>query len=97
MIIALIPCRLESKRLKKKALLRLENIPVITHVLKRSLLCKYLDKVVVCTDSNKIIAEVKKNKGLYFKSKKKTRKWNRENCRISHKQKNKIYYRYSGR
>jgi len=71
MIIALIPCRLESKRLKKKALLRLENIPVITHVLKRSLLCKYLDKVVVCTDSNKIIAEVKKNKGLYFKSKKK--------------------------
>ena len=55
MIIALIPCRLESKRLKKKALLKIEDIPVITHVLKRSLLCKYLDKVVVCTDNNRII------------------------------------------
>lgn len=71
MIIALIPCRLESKRLSKKALLRLEGIPIITHVLKRSLLCKHLDKVVVCTDNNQIISEVKKNKGLYFRSKKK--------------------------
>ena len=73
MIIALIPCRLESKRLYKKALLRLEGIPIITHVLKRSLLCKHLDKVVVCTDNNQIIAEVKKNKGLYFRSKKNTK------------------------
>ena len=71
MIIALIPCRLHSKRLKKKALLKIENLPVITHVLKRAKLCNALDKIVVFTNSNKIIKEVKSNKCLYFKSKKK--------------------------
>ena len=61
MIIALIPCRLHSKRLKKKALLKIENLPVITHVLKRAKLCNALDKIVVCTNSNKIIKDISIN------------------------------------
>ena len=49
--IGLIPVRLNSKRLRKKALLNIEGYPMIIHTLKRSLLSKKLDRVIVCTDS----------------------------------------------
>ena len=60
MILALIPCRLESKRLKNKALLKLENITIIEHVIKRAQLCKFIDQIAVCTNSN-LITKVAKN------------------------------------
>ena len=50
----LIPGRLESSRLPKKALLKLHDLPMIVHVAKRSKLSKELDFVVVCTDSPEI-------------------------------------------
>ena len=53
-IIGLIPSRLGSKRLPGKALAKISEMPVIVHVAKRAALSKYLDKVVVCTDSNEI-------------------------------------------
>ena len=54
MIIALIPSRLNSKRLNKKPLLVIDGLPIIIHTLKRVQLCKKVDKVIVCTDSREI-------------------------------------------
>tara|TARA_B100001250_G_C19804904_1_gene792819 strand:- start:1790 stop:2524 length:735 start_codon:yes stop_codon:yes gene_type:complete len=63
MILGLIPSRLNSKRLKNKPLLKIDGLPIIIHTLKRSMLSKKLDKIIVCTDSNKIVDVVKKNGG----------------------------------
>ena len=41
-ILALIPTRLNSRRLPAKALLPINNIPLIMHVYKRALLSKKL-------------------------------------------------------
>jgi 3-deoxy-manno-octulosonate cytidylyltransferase (CMP-KDO synthetase) len=52
--IILIPTRLNSKRLKNKALLTIEGLPLIVHTYKRALLSKKANDVYVCTDSIKI-------------------------------------------
>jgi len=54
MILALIPSRLNSKRLKQKPLLKIDKLPMIIHTLKRTQLAKKIDRVIVCTDSIKI-------------------------------------------
>ncbi len=54
MIIGLIPSRFNSKRLKQKALLEIDNLPLIVHSFKRASLSKKLDKVIVCTDDKRI-------------------------------------------
>ena len=54
MIIGLIPSRLNSKRLKNKSLVEIDGLPMIVHTFKRAMLAKKLDKVIVCTDSEKI-------------------------------------------
>ena len=58
-ILGLIPTRLGSKRLPAKALLPINNFPLIIHVYKRALLSKQLDDVVVCCDDQKIFKVVK--------------------------------------
>ena len=58
-ILALIPTRLNSRRLPAKALLPINNIPLIMHVYKRALLSK-IDDVVICCDDKKIFNVVKK-------------------------------------
>ena len=63
MIIGLIPSRLNSTRLKNKPLLEFDGLPIIVHTLKRSQLSKKLDKVIVCTDSEKIAEVVHKHGG----------------------------------
>ena len=63
MILGLIPARLNSARLSNKALLKIDGLPMIIHVLKRAQLSKKLDKIIVCTDSEKIIELVKEYKG----------------------------------
>ena len=62
MIIGLIPSRLRSKRLDKKPLLEIDNLPIIVHTFKRAKLSKLLDKVVVCTD-HKSIKDTVENHG----------------------------------
>lgn len=57
--IILIPTRIQSKRLKRKALLKIENIPIIVHTYFRARLSKLADEVYVCTDSPKIIFQLK--------------------------------------
>ncbi len=63
MILGLIPARLKSKRLKKKLLLNLNNMPLIIHTMKHASQSKKLNKLFVCTDSKKIFDIVKKNNG----------------------------------
>ncbi len=53
-IVGLIPARLDSERLPKKAILKIAEIPMILHVAKRAQLSQSLDRLVVCTDSYKI-------------------------------------------
>jgi len=62
-ILGLIPSRLNSKRLKEKPLLDIDGLPIIVHSLKRTLLAKKLDKVIVCTDHKRIINVVKAHGG----------------------------------
>ena len=54
MILGLIPSRLNSKRLKEKPLLKIDNLPIVVHAYKRALMSKKLDDVIVCTDHIKI-------------------------------------------
>ena len=63
MILGLIPSRLNSKRLKHKPLLEIDGLPIIVHTLKRAMLSKKLDKVLVCADDNKIKKIVEKHGG----------------------------------
>lgn len=56
----LIPARLESSRLPKKALKKILDLPIIIHVALRAQLCKDVDKVIVCTDSPEICWECEK-------------------------------------
>ena len=58
-IIGLIPSRLGSKRLPGKALADISGLPVVIHVAKRALLSKSLSNVIVCTDSDEILAKCK--------------------------------------
>ena len=39
----------------EKPLLEIDGLPLIIHTMKRAQLCKSLDKVIVCTDSKKIL------------------------------------------
>ena len=59
-ILGIIPSRLGSVRLPAKALLPINNYPLIIHVYKRAKLSKMLDDVIICCDDNKILKEAKK-------------------------------------
>ncbi len=53
-IIGMIPSRLNSRRLPKKALLKICGIPLIAHVIHRAKLSKILDDLYLVTDSEEI-------------------------------------------
>ena len=59
-ILALIPTRLNSRRLPAKALLMINNLPLVMHVYKRVKLSKKIDDVAICCDDNKIAKVAKK-------------------------------------
>ena len=52
--VAIIPSRLESSRLPRKALADICGLPMIVHVFKRCEFAKSLDEVLVATDSDEI-------------------------------------------
>ena len=58
-VLALIPTRLNSRRLPAKALLPINDIPLIMHVYKRALLSKKIKDVIICCDDKKIFDVVK--------------------------------------
>ena len=61
-IIGLIPSRLRSRRLPFKALLPINNIPLIIHTYKRAKMSKLIDDVIICCDDKKILKVAKKYK-----------------------------------
>lgn len=62
-VVGLIPARLESTRLPRKAMLDICGLPMIVHTLKRAQMASSLDKVYVCTDSQLIAQTVLDNGG----------------------------------
>lgn len=62
-IAALIPSRLESSRLPRKALLDICGLPMIVHVLKRTQLASNLNDVFVVTDNAEIKQAVEQHGG----------------------------------
>ena len=61
--VAIIPARLESSRLPRKALAEICGMPMIVHVYKRCLLAETLDDVYVATDSTEIKHNVERHGG----------------------------------
>lgn len=53
-VVGIIPVRLESSRLPRKALLDFEGCPMIVHTFKRAQMSKSLDELFVATDSLEI-------------------------------------------
>ncbi len=53
-ILALIPARGGSKGIKNKNIINLVDKPLIAYTIEKALCSKYIDSVVVSTDSNKI-------------------------------------------
>ncbi|HAQ23787.1 MAG TPA: 3-deoxy-manno-octulosonate cytidylyltransferase [Acidimicrobiaceae bacterium] len=60
---AIIPVRIESSRLPRKALLDICGLPMVVHVYRRCLLAERLDDVVVATDSEEIRSVVEAHGG----------------------------------
>lgn len=59
-VLALIPARGGSKRLKNKNILLLRGKPLIAHSIRDAKESKYIDRVIVSTDSLKIASAAKK-------------------------------------
>jgi 3-deoxy-manno-octulosonate cytidylyltransferase (CMP-KDO synthetase) len=62
-VIALLPARLESSRLSRKALVDICGLPMIVHVYRRCKLAMSLDDVYVATDSDEIMRVVEAHGG----------------------------------
>lgn len=62
-VIGMIPSRLKSTRLPDKALIDIEGLPMVIHVMKRAQLSRALDDVFVATDSREIFDAVEKYGG----------------------------------
>lgn len=94
--VGLIPVRLNSKRLRKKALLNIEGYPMIIHTLKRSLLSKKLDRVIVCTDSILIKSIVQKYGGECFLTSRKHKNGTERIAEVANKIKSDFYIDIQG-
>ena len=60
--IILIPSRMSASRLPGKPLLRINDLPIISHVVNKAKKSN-IGRVVVCTEDEEILKEVKKNGG----------------------------------
>lgn len=69
-IVALLPARLESTRIKKKLLKKIKNIPLILHTANRVKLCPLVNRIIICTDSQEIKKLLNKNNFEVFMTKK---------------------------
>lgn len=69
-IIAVIPARLNSKRLSNKLLLKIENITILEHVIIRLILSDSFSKIIVTSPNSKIKKLIEKYKNVdFYKSK----------------------------
>ena len=60
--IILIPSRMSASRLPGKPLLKINDLPIISHVVNKAKKTN-IGRVVVCTEDDEILKEVKKNGG----------------------------------
>ncbi len=60
--IILIPSRMSASRLPGKPLLKINNLPIISHVFNKAKKTN-IGRVVVCTEDDEILKEVKRNGG----------------------------------
>ena len=84
MILGLIPARLNSQDCPKP-LIKIDGLPLVIHVLKRSLLCKKLDRVIVCADDKSIIQVVKKFGGEAILTSKRHKNGTERICEVAKK------------
>ena len=70
-IIALIPARNGSVRLKNKNLKKLLNKPLIFWTIREALKSKYINKIIISSDSKKILNYFKPNKKIIKSSRSK--------------------------
>ena len=54
-ILAVIPARIGSTRLKKKPLIKVKGKPILQYVYENVIKCEKLSKVIVATDSQEIV------------------------------------------
>ncbi len=54
-LIGIIPCHLDSVRLKRKAIIKINNIPMIEHVRRRLVLSNAFDEVFIASGDDAII------------------------------------------
>ena len=94
MILGLIPARLNSQRLPGKPLIKIDGLPLVIHVLKRSLLCKKLDRVIVCADDKSIIQVVKKFGGEAILTSKRHKNGTERICEVAKKFKSQTLVRF---
>ena len=59
-ILAIVPARGGSKRIKNKNIIHFKGEPMIAKTIKVAKKCKYIDKIIVSTDSKKILKVCKK-------------------------------------
>ena len=57
-IVGIIPSRIKSTRIPKKALVDIHGLPMVVHVYKRSCMSPILSNVIVATDSMEILKTV---------------------------------------
>ena len=60
-VLGLIPIRYNSRRLHAKALLYIDNLPMIVHVYRRAKMSKLLSDVIVCCENKKIYDVLQKH------------------------------------
>ena len=59
-ILCIIPARGGSKRIKNKNIIKFQNKPLIYWTIKAAKKSKYIDKIIISTDSPKIKAQAEK-------------------------------------
>lgn len=69
-IIAMIPARMGSKRIKKKNIRLIDGKPLIQYVINQVIKCKIFDEIYINSENNIFEKIAKKNKILFFKRKK---------------------------
>ena len=70
-ILAIIPARAGSKGIKKKNLKKVGSLSLVEIAIKNTLKSKYIDKIVISSNDNKILNLSKKYKKIFFLERKK--------------------------
>ena len=68
--IAIIPCRLNSKRLPKKNIIKIKNKPMVSWIIKKAIRSNIFSKIIVSSESDLVASICKKENATFHKRKK---------------------------